>query len=108
MTYEESCEQLYRARLEQKDRLQLSRDKFRQSVLDRQNKQAHAGIRNENKSELAIDPAFIMPDTLPDDEAQLKWLIFQNLELISKVPERMKEAKENIKLIKTHQQTKKP
>lgn len=102
MSYQEACAQLYNDRIEQQRRLQEKRSAFRQSVLDRQNKklQPDGTIKSAHKSEVVVDADFVMPDILPDNEDRLKWLIFQNIELIQNNPERKKEGQANIKRIK--------
>ena|ERR1700733_11306729 len=102
MSYEQACEQLYNERLSQKEKLMQARDKFRQQVLDRQNKNVqHNGVvKSEYKSEMVVDATFRMPDVLPANENQLKYLIFQNIELIQNNPARKAESQLNIKRIK--------
>lgn len=102
MSYEQLCMKMYEERIERKSIQQNKRDRFRQSVLNKQNK---AFQHTTNNIRCIIEEQgekfnLVMPEILPIDENKLKYLIFQNLELIQKVPERKKEAQLNIKRIK--------
>lgn len=103
MTYQQACEQLYEQRIAEKNAKEQRRNKFRQSVLDRQNKEAQYK-KFIPETDIAEDTTyqFAMPETLPNDTDKLKWLIFQNIEMMQKHPEKTKEAKGNIKRIKAH------
>jgi len=104
MSYESALSEMYAARLAAKQRKEKSRQSFRESIINKQN---HAASLNSNRTyrhnaEVTQDVLddFKMPETLPCEEAKLKWLIFQNLELMRKCPGRVIEAKANIKKIK--------
>jgi len=99
MSYEAYCQKLYEERLAEKAAAIERRERFKQSVIDRQNaaiKTPHSIIKKPVEVE-----DFIMPETLPNDVDQLKWLIFQNITMKQRTPERTKEADANIKLIKS-------
>lgn len=103
MSYEKLCEELYNERIAQKSQKELRRQKFRQSVIDRQLSGVSSKSKNSIKPhQMVYENYFVMPDTLPNDIDKLKWLIFQNIEIMQKEPVRTKEAKENIKAIKSH------
>lgn len=104
MSYESLCQQLYEERLSIKKKQEEKSELFRQSILNRQNKnyQPNVSSQHPNSATTKIDTDFdfIMPDILPNDEAKLKWLIFQNIELIQNNPDRKAEGQQNIKRIK--------
>lgn len=102
MSYESKLNDLYLQRMEDKTKKEESRQRFRQSILEKQNKKFKNKIDNISRiiEPLEMQSDFAMPDSLPNNENKLKYLIFQNLELIQKVPERKKEAQANIKSIK--------
>ena len=103
MSYELLCASLYEERLEKKKKLDQSRNRFRQSVLDRQNRIAaspSASKEDEVVSDQEDEIAFVMPEILPSEERKLKWLIFQNLDMKKRFPDKAKEADGNIKRIK--------
>jgi len=90
MCYEKFLDQLYEDRMEQKRKLEASRMKHRQSILDRQN----------SKHAPAAEVINSMPDTLPMDLVKLKELVSYNLKIGQYFPERMKDVRINLKAIK--------
>lgn len=101
MSYESACEDLYNQRLAEKQQERDRRDNFRKSIIEKQNSKANNHVYPLAKSTSeVVDICFTMPDVLPDNEDKLKWLIFQNIEMMQKDVNKTKEAKENIKKIK--------
>ena len=107
MSYEKLCEELYNNRLAEKEAKELRRQQFRQSVIDRQlqERESKHHAKGDTSKKMEAEECFEMPEVLPDNIDKLKWLIFQNIEIIQKDTSKAKEAKENIKRIKAHIQS---
>lgn len=102
MSYESLCNQLYLDRLAAKTKKDKMRKEFRDMVLNRHIEKINKELQTVKTEIVQINENFVMPDVLPTENDKLKWLIFQNIELIKNSPDRKQEAELNIKLIKQH------